>query len=163
MGHAHTARQSRSAGSGNCQLWASRCDRTLSHSLSHVWQLAGVHCGVSSTVTDSPESVHQQVSPLSIVFFSQNSIRQSNQRGIVVHGTDRLRIEDNVSFDVRGHSYVLEDVSTEPSFVFGLLLEHRKYSHDVQYRVLKRTINSIVTLRSTRATRALLFLPALLP
>lgn len=45
--------------------------------------------------------------PGSIV--SKNSIRQSNQRCIVVHGTNKLRIEDNVAFDAKGHCYVLED------------------------------------------------------
>ena len=40
---------------------------------------------------------------------SKNTIRQSNQRCVVVHGTDRLRIEENVAYDTKGHCYMTED------------------------------------------------------
>ena len=40
---------------------------------------------------------------------SKNTIRQSNQRCIVVHGTNKLRIEENVAFDTKGHCYMTED------------------------------------------------------
>ena len=40
---------------------------------------------------------------------SKNTIRQSNQRCVVVHGTNKLRIEENVAFDTKGHCYVTED------------------------------------------------------
>lgn len=39
----------------------------------------------------------------------KNSIRQSNQRCVVVHGTNHLRIEENVAFDTKGHCYMTED------------------------------------------------------
>jgi hypothetical protein len=45
--------------------------------------------------------------PGSIV--SRNTIRQSNQRCVVVHGTNKLRIEENVAFDTKGHCYMTED------------------------------------------------------
>ena len=45
--------------------------------------------------------------PGSIV--SKNTIRQSNQRCVVVHGTNKLRIEENVAFDTKGHCYMTED------------------------------------------------------
>jgi G8 domain len=46
-------------------------------------------------------------SPLSVV--SKNTIRQSNQRCVVVHGTNQMRIEENVAFDTKGHCFMLED------------------------------------------------------
>lgn len=40
---------------------------------------------------------------------SKNTIRQSNQRCVVVHGTNQLRIQENVAFDTKGHCYITED------------------------------------------------------
>ena len=40
---------------------------------------------------------------------AKNTIRQSNQRCVVVHGTNKLRIEENVAFDTKGHCYMTED------------------------------------------------------
>jgi hypothetical protein len=40
---------------------------------------------------------------------SKNSIRLSNQRCVVVHGTHNLTVSQNVAFDTVGHCYVLED------------------------------------------------------
>ena len=40
---------------------------------------------------------------------AKNTIRQSFQRCVVVHGTNKLRIEDNVAFDTSGHCYIVED------------------------------------------------------
>jgi cell migration-inducing and hyaluronan-binding protein len=36
------------------------------------------------------------------------SVRRSSNRGIVVHGTQRLVVENNVVYDVAGHAYYLE-------------------------------------------------------
>ena len=38
-----------------------------------------------------------------------NSIHHSFHRAIAVHGTHRLRIENNVAYDISGHAYFLED------------------------------------------------------
>jgi hypothetical protein len=40
---------------------------------------------------------------------AKNSIHQSNQRCIVVHGTDDLLIEENIAYDTKGHCFMLED------------------------------------------------------
>jgi len=40
---------------------------------------------------------------------SKNLIRKSNQRCIVVHGTNYLTVEDNVAHDTAGHCFMLED------------------------------------------------------
>lgn len=40
---------------------------------------------------------------------AKNTIRQSNQRCIVVHNTHNLVVEENVAFDTKGHCYIVED------------------------------------------------------
>lgn len=48
----------------------------------------------------------------------KNTVRLSNQRCIVVHGTDNLRIESNVAFNTKGHCFMLEDgIETGNSFI----------------------------------------------
>jgi hypothetical protein len=50
-----------------------------------------------------------------------NTIRQSNQRCIVVHGTNKLRINENVAFDTKGHCFMTEDgIETGNEFVRNL-------------------------------------------
>ena len=57
--------------------------------------------------------------PGSIV--SKNTIRQSNQRCVVVHGTNKLRIEENVAYDTKGHCYMTEDgIETGNEFIHNL-------------------------------------------
>jgi hypothetical protein len=50
-------------------------------------------------------------------FFKNNSISHSIQRGLIVHGTDNLLIENNVVFNTPGHSYGTEN-GTEKGNVF---------------------------------------------
>lgn len=51
----------------------------------------------------------------------RNVIRQSNQRCVVVHGTNKLRIEKNVAFDTKGHCYITEDgIETDNEFIQNL-------------------------------------------
>jgi hypothetical protein len=40
---------------------------------------------------------------------AKNTIRRSNQRCVVVHGTDNLEIRENVAYDTKGHCFMLED------------------------------------------------------
>jgi hypothetical protein len=40
---------------------------------------------------------------------AKNTIRQSNQRCVVVHGTHNLEIRENIAFDTKGHCFLLED------------------------------------------------------
>ena len=40
---------------------------------------------------------------------SKSLIRESHQRGIVVHGSNGVTVEDNVAHDVFGHCFMLED------------------------------------------------------
>jgi hypothetical protein len=52
---------------------------------------------------------------------AKNTIRQSNQRCVVVHGTNKLRIQENVAFDTKGHCYMTEDgIETGNEFLYNL-------------------------------------------
>jgi G8 domain len=51
-------------------------------------------------------------------YFKNNSISKTIQRGLFVHGTDNLVVEDNVVFDTVGHSYGLEN-GTEIGNIFN--------------------------------------------
>jgi hypothetical protein len=52
---------------------------------------------------------------------SQNSIRQSNQRCVVIHGTHKVRIEENIAYDTKGHCYMTEDgYETDNQFIRNL-------------------------------------------
>jgi hypothetical protein len=52
---------------------------------------------------------------------AKNTIRQSNQRCIVVHGTDKLLVQENVAFDTKGHCFMLEDgIETGNKFIRNL-------------------------------------------
>jgi G8 domain len=52
---------------------------------------------------------------------AKNTVRLSNQRCIVVHGTDNLIIEDNVAYDTKGHCFILEDgIETGNQFLHNI-------------------------------------------
>lgn len=52
---------------------------------------------------------------------AQNSIRQSNQRCVVVHGTNKLRVVENIAYDTKGHCYMTEDgIETDNEFISNL-------------------------------------------
>jgi hypothetical protein len=57
---------------------------------------------------------------------SKNSIHQSNQRCVVAHGTNNLRIEENVAYNTKGHCYLTEDgIETGNQFIMNLGVETR--------------------------------------
>jgi len=53
---------------------------------------------------------------------AKNTIRQSFQRCIVVHGTNKLRVEDNIAFDTSGHCYMVgeDGMETNNRFIRNL-------------------------------------------
>jgi hypothetical protein len=52
---------------------------------------------------------------------AKNTIRQSNQRCIVVHGTNYLLVEENVAYDTKGHCFIVEDgIETGNMFIRNL-------------------------------------------
>jgi len=55
---------------------------------------------------------------------AKNTVRHSNQRCYVVHGTDAVKLEYNIAFDTFGHCFMLEDgIEEENSFFYNLGLE----------------------------------------
>ena len=57
--------------------------------------------------------------PDSIV--AKNTVRQSNQRCIVVHGVRDLLVEGNVAYDTKGHCFIVEDgIETGNKFIKNL-------------------------------------------
>ncbi len=44
-------------------------------------------------------------------YFRKNSIHESRNRGIVIHGTNHVEVSDNVLYDIEGHGIFLEDGS----------------------------------------------------
>lgn len=54
-------------------------------------------------------------------FVSKNTVRNSYQRAIVVHGTNKLLVEGNVVFNTKGHAIILEDgIETDNIFYRNL-------------------------------------------
>lgn len=52
---------------------------------------------------------------------SKNTIRQSNQRCVVIHGTNQVKVVNNVAFDTKGHCFMTEDGSeTGNEFLYNL-------------------------------------------
>lgn len=52
---------------------------------------------------------------------SKNLIRNSNQRCVVVHGTDNLVVEDNVAYNTAGHCFMTEDgIEQGNEFLYNL-------------------------------------------
>lgn len=52
---------------------------------------------------------------------AKNTIRQSNQRCVVVHGTDNLLVSENVAYDTKGHCFIVEDgIETGNKFIRNL-------------------------------------------
>jgi hypothetical protein len=54
-------------------------------------------------------------------FINNSSVHNSFQRGIVVHGSDNVRVERNVVYGTPGHAYVLEDGSERGAVFDGNL------------------------------------------
>lgn len=50
-------------------------------------------------------------------YFKNNSVHESAQRGITIHGTCGLLIDSNVFFDITGHAIFLEDGSEQDNVI----------------------------------------------
>jgi len=42
-------------------------------------------------------------------YIKRNAVNQSNNRAVAIHGTRYLRIDNNVSFESKGHNIFIED------------------------------------------------------
>jgi hypothetical protein len=56
------------------------------------------------------------------------SVHQGNNRALTIHGTDHLRIERNVVFDVAGHNIFIEDAIERNNIVHYNLVMMTKRS-----------------------------------
>lgn len=65
--------------------------------------------------------------PNSVV--GKNVIQKSNQRCIVIHGTDSVLVEDNVAYDTVGHCYINENGKSGFSINFVLICDTIHDSH----------------------------------
>lgn len=54
-------------------------------------------------------------------YVRRSSVHHGLQRGIIVHGTHRAAVEENVVFDVRGHGVYVEDGSEQGTVIRGNL------------------------------------------
>lgn len=54
-------------------------------------------------------------------YVRRSSVHHGLQRGIIVHGTHRATVEENVVFDVRGHGVYVEDGSEQGTVIRGNL------------------------------------------
>jgi hypothetical protein len=54
-------------------------------------------------------------------FIKNSVVADTIQRGIVVHGTDGVTVENNVAYNTRGHSYVVEDGTERDNVLRGNL------------------------------------------
>ena len=55
---------------------------------------------------------------------ARNTIRHSNQRCVVIHGTHNVTLEFNIAFDTFGHCFMLEDgIEQDNKFYYNLGLE----------------------------------------
>jgi len=78
------------------------------------------HFGIQGTLGRYPIHFHYS-GDVSGSVVSKNTIRQSHQRCIVVHGTNNVEVSDNVAFDTKGHCYITEDgIETGNSFLRNL-------------------------------------------
>eukprot|EP00884_Botryococcus_braunii_P008983 jgi/Botrbrau1/18086/Bobra.0062s0071.2 len=83
--------------------------------------------------------------PFSIAL--RNVIRDTNQRGFVVHATNNLTIRENVLFNWTGHGYFLEDgIEINNQFIANLAV-----SVNLPTIVLQRSTNGTITLETDQS------------
>jgi len=87
-----------------CHLWVKHTP-TVRQTLEGV---GFVNCGQQGLLGRYPIHFHMSKS-VSGSIVSKNLVRNSNQRGIVVHGTDYLNVSENVLYNTKGHGFLLED------------------------------------------------------
>lgn len=57
-------------------------------------------------------------------YFRKNTINSSANRGVVIHGTNGVIVQDNVIYDIRGHAIFTEDAVERRNFIDGNLVLH---------------------------------------
>ena len=57
-------------------------------------------------------------------YFKNSSVNESVNRGIVIHGTNGVLVQNNVLFDIKGHGIFTEDASERRNTIDGNLVLH---------------------------------------
>lgn len=57
-------------------------------------------------------------------YFRNNTINSSANRGIVIHGTNGVLVQDNIIYDTRGHGIFTEDAVERRNIIDGNLILH---------------------------------------
>lgn len=57
-------------------------------------------------------------------YLRRSSINSSMNRGIVIHGTNGVTVQDNILFDIRGHGIFFENASERRNIIDGNLVFH---------------------------------------
>jgi cell surface hyaluronidase len=65
-------------------------------------------------------------------YVKNSSVSRSNNRCMVVHATDNLRLENNVCFEVKGHGIFLEEGSETGNVITGNLMVKAELPSDAQ-------------------------------
>lgn len=55
------------------------------------------------------DNVNPDLGPAAGQYFRRNSIVESRNRGVVIHGTNGVEVSENVLYDIQGHGIFLED------------------------------------------------------
>jgi len=64
---------------------------------------------------------------------ARNTIRHSNQRCVVIHGTNHVTVRENVSYMIKGHCYLVgeDGVEAKNKFLFNLAANGNRPSRDI--------------------------------
>lgn len=57
-------------------------------------------------------------------YFRNNTVNSSANRGVVIHGTNGVLVQNNIIYDVRGHGFFLEDAVERRNVIDGNLIFH---------------------------------------
>jgi len=57
-------------------------------------------------------------------YFRKNTINSSANRGVVIHGTNGVLVQDNIIYDIRGHGIFTEDAVERRNVIDGNLVLH---------------------------------------
>lgn len=69
-------------------------------------------------------SATEFIADVSNQFLRNSTINQSENRGIVIHGTNGVTVADNIVYDVRGHGVFTEDAVERRNSISGNLVLH---------------------------------------
>ena len=66
------------------------------------------HCGQAFKLGRYCLHFHM-IGDVSKSYIRGNTVRHSNNRAVAIHGVNYLKVQDNVAYDIMGHTYFIED------------------------------------------------------